>query len=940
MNVITRILFLILMLISAPSLAFKVDTHTWLAENIWQEIKDSGGYVSLGHLPEAPFASVKVPPRIRDSILTYKEAFIIGTMGADLYPDMIAGQMTTHPGLSLQFHEDSVHEDVAAILNLVGGRFLDVKAPGWQTDDWLKHVRDAAIRLSRSKRNQPSRELAFAYGYMLHAAMDTWAHSYVNGYSGDVFSIGSNQKAAARHVVLEGLINHIHEPFLGATAQGQISQRQSANQLRQAARQPRSVNNKQTDKLTKLRGPTQFIRRTLLLNNAAATQYSREKGALHVWAMWFWWQYSQQVTAHIDQTKGHLNGAYNTAVNRFTAYTPIWDQARDAKDEAVSVYEDLDTQRSLLEERLIAATRTLNSARSDLIGGIAGFPAVQTALDVAGGAIGAVLNLMTFEPLLSLKRTYINASAEVAKIDSDLSPIIEDWQAAKTYRDNTAATLAQVVREYDLRKNTRDALLQARNAGWRVVDQVSANWTRNIELAADAYIQAWEETIREIIRPRNSRFRPGPDPTWPIKEWVACWGPMFGMPRGLAVKGAATCGKALTTFNSVTTNLDLMVKNTLIPASVRASIDKLHHEFKDQVLVAMPMVARLVANGIGSPTLAGSATFAARAWDSDVDLDDAIREYQRDESNRNLPIFSGRNSLRAALELDNLPVGQSGYASYQSMLAFAPIHNAVMMSKLTLLDGNALNGLLRSKGITRKLYTGASFAGAPLYRASDKGGEVLVGAIRSIDGNHQWLPVAPDLPRGVYPSSDIRVTEQTCRRFGYPATGLYPIVNNTFPLDESRGGRLNCVNFESYPAYLQTVGLDQDKLKGGFRLWQDQQVRGAVFEKIFKGPLSLGLCNKLTQQGQTDDADKHGCENSVSPYPAAHDERISKASRRASRPSPQNRNSASKPATTNKQPPSRVSAPKKTISTSRTQPTSTRTPTATKPAPKDSPRKK
>ena len=46
-------------------------------------------------------------------------------------------------------------------------------------------MRDAAFA---AKGRTPSPELAFAYGYMLHAAMDTWAHSYVNAYSGDIFS--------------------------------------------------------------------------------------------------------------------------------------------------------------------------------------------------------------------------------------------------------------------------------------------------------------------------------------------------------------------------------------------------------------------------------------------------------------------------------------------------------------------------------------------------------------------------------------------------------------------------------------------------------------------------------------------------------------------------------------------------------------------------------
>ena len=873
----TAFALVLALVLPQPVFAFKVDTHTWLAENIWQEIKDSGR-VKLGHLPGSTFANPVVPERVRRSILAYKSAFVMGSMGADVYPDMIAGQMTTHPGLALKFDPTSVDENIDAILSVVGGSFLNTTAPGWQTDDWLKHVRDAALAEQRNNRGRPSQALAFAYGYMLHAAMDTWAHSYVNSYSGDVFSISSNQKAAARHVVLESFINHLHEPFYGTTSTRQTPQRTAARKLAKAVAAPGNLFKRKSDKLSNLRSPASFVRRTLILNDKAATQYARSEGAMHVWAMWFWWRYSQQVTGQIQGAKGQIDQAFGTAVNRVTTYSPIWNVAESAKNQAVGAYELLDGQRSTLEGDLIAATTAFNTAQTNLLGGIANSPPIQIALNAVGGAIDSVLSMITGGPLLPLKRAYQNTKSHLSTVNTDLSGVIVEWQAAKTYRDTKARELAEATTEFNLRKNLRNALNHARGLGWQAFDQMTGSWTRNIELGVEAYTRAWEETIREIIRPHTSRYKTPTDPTWPIKEWAACWGPAFGLPNPLTPVAAQTCATALTSFNTATTQLDLLVKNTILPAPLRARLDELHSTMTEQVQLALPLVGGMIDQGIGAPMVGGTAAFAARLWDTDVDLADVVNEYKVDESGRGLPIYrADTQELRDSLAADLLPVGMAAgaKASFTEMLAFAPIHNAVMLSKLTLLDGKTLNQLVLSKGFTSTIYSKGK--NAVVYANSTAGGEVLLGAIRSIDGNHQWQPVAPGLPRRRYNNTDKRITEQTCRRFGYPRSTAYPLVDSSYPLDESDGGRLSCAGFEHYGNYLVasrrngSVGIENNQaVKGGFRLWQDPKLRQGIFNHIFKGPLSPGICLKLKSRPQL--ASQHGCNPTGAPYPAAYAE--------------------------------------------------------------------
>jgi hypothetical protein len=177
---------------------------------------------------------------------------------------------------------------------------------------------------------------------------------------------------------------------------------------------------------------------------------------------------------------------------------------------------------------------------------------------------------------------------------------------------------------------------------------------------------------------------------------------------------------------------------------------------------------------------------------------------------------------------------------FDEMMNFNPIHNAMMLSRLTFLDGKGLNRLATHAGVTSTSFTD----GKPAYGNNQPAGTVLIGAIRSIDGNHQWQPVAPVLPRKTtkaerddnkYDEVE-RATAETCRRFGYPFKSLYGNVC----LDEDREAK------ESEPEYYQREFDIENKLQseGGFRLWMDPRLRKQIFNKIFRGPLSPALCEK------------------------------------------------------------------------------------------------
>ncbi len=112
---------------------------------------------------------------------------------------------------------------------------------------------------------------------------------------------------------------------------------------------------------------------------------------------------------------------------------------------------------------------------------------------------------------------------------------------------------------------------------------------------------------------------------------------------------------------------------------------------------------------------------------------------------------------------------------------FHAVYNSIVLSKLTLLSPEQLNQLIRD-----------NYPESGVFFKEDNL-NILIGAVRSIDGNHQWSEYAPPY----------------LRRNG--------VVDNR-PLEKRRYGREN-----------------------GFTLWADPQLREKVFQKIFRGPLVTAM---------------------------------------------------------------------------------------------------
>jgi hypothetical protein len=150
--------------LAAPVHGFGLKTHLYIADQVWQDLSDCR--VSIRG---ADFA---VPQEACRAIRGHRGEFLAGALGPDVFPDVLVGQAIVHPGVP----------------------------GGWQANDWLNHL------LSRARSEA---ELAFAWGYAMHYAGDSFAHSYVNNYAGGVFDIGQDRTKGIelRHFRLEKYID-------------------------------------------------------------------------------------------------------------------------------------------------------------------------------------------------------------------------------------------------------------------------------------------------------------------------------------------------------------------------------------------------------------------------------------------------------------------------------------------------------------------------------------------------------------------------------------------------------------------------------------------------------------------------------------------------------------------------------------------------------------
>ncbi|MCL1122916.1 zinc dependent phospholipase C family protein [Shewanella surugensis] len=151
--------------------AYKIQSHVWIGQQIINDLENDG---KLSIELNGKIITLSVPSDVKQAILSYQHAFLMGHIGPDAAPDILVGQSMIHPGEN-----------------------------GWNTAEWLNYLLNEINNPNTSNKTLMT---AYSYGFLGHASSDVFAHTYVNKYAGDIFSLTDETLVETRHIALEGYI--------------------------------------------------------------------------------------------------------------------------------------------------------------------------------------------------------------------------------------------------------------------------------------------------------------------------------------------------------------------------------------------------------------------------------------------------------------------------------------------------------------------------------------------------------------------------------------------------------------------------------------------------------------------------------------------------------------------------------------------------------------
>lgn len=659
------LLFLYLQGLPCPSYAFKPITHVWVGQQVLDDVTFDG------KVTIAPFGEFTVEPEIVDALRNYPYEYRMGNIGPDGFPDVISGQVTVHPGVKNR----------------------------WQADDWLKWM----LQKERSPSSLFQQDIAFAYGYVSHAAADIFSHSYVNSYTGDIFDLSDGEAdVELRHVALESYIERRTPPLSAGNPWDAVSVDRTAG----------------------------FIRDRLIVNPTVIEQYRAVGPTQHLAAMY--------------QIRENLNDLIST-IDSASPIDGMNVQARLSKlalAKIPAVTSEIDRLASQLKE----ACSTICSYSCLLYG--------LPKCTVKGFSITCERPCLIENPICN---PVCDASIEAA------NKIIQT--------------------QLDVLKTSLEILNQLNSiSSINPLKMYLVNWRDSVDDAILEYVKTSGRVSQELMKP-------GGDPFREVRNWADCWLPVFtGTPSQVSVP---VCG----------------LKHNI--AEVKQNIDRELKKISDQLGDALWIIApgyamqQYVMQKINENITTLSVQVVIAVDGRNGTLHNLIQVIQTGSAPETLVnIFSVDNSNKGLLLIPDIVNRVNAEMNLTSDGYFNPekynvAYNAVVLSKLALLNANELNRLVKVAGINN-----GTMYGAQLYNTSQAPFNILFDAVRSIDGNHQWQQFAPPYPR----------------RAGFTDTGWKSLREYGYPFQAYAGGPLK-----------------------GFRLWQDNQARRSIFKSVFRGPLTPGV---------------------------------------------------------------------------------------------------
>lgn len=748
--------------------AWSLKTHVWIAQQVLNDAAD--GRVVVNGM------EYQIPADVHAALMAYPDRYRMGNLGPDVFPDPMVGQMTTHPGVE----------------------------GGWQTDEWLRHVLNSA---------KNGEELAFGYGFLGHAAGDIFAHTYVNAYAGDIFVLTDGEtEVELRHFVLEKYIESLTPPT--ADNSGRVINLDS-----------------------ELKSATSFLRDTLILQEDVSRQNLKSKAGGHLTAMyevrtavrnlqretqnvieqltkWAAQFFAQQLQLEIDLvTAKHAVEVAKAALKvdeallevRRAAYKTALDALAEAK-RIVANSPGLIThqQQLLIAQTKIAADAAAEATRiaAEAASAIAG---IEGAISDLVGKLGNLCGRIKLPGCGEVKRLLDKARKELSvwqkardaakaladetarardKLKEGLDKLQEELARAEQGLANGVYDAAVLAAETDLRIQgevvaaKRKVVDEAEKLQQKVAEELNkiaaitdvlrkaidrynpltlliAKWLSDTDVATEQYIKASERAGIIMLQGKDN-------PLSEYTEWWSCYGNVFqAVPKEV---GQAGC-LAKNFVKDINEEVSRVIDD--LPEIVRWIVAPTREIRKEVEKRVRPELEKATFQIIAFLTNKGLAEFLqVLTKPENATRGKLVEVYGRDESGKKLITFQ---DVAAIVEKD-LAVENGKLVPEK----FPALSHAVTLAKLTLLAPEELDRMVVNvSGVPSAVPPGG------LFRNDGGRYSLLLNAVRSIDGNHQWqaygLPYPKRLGAGHLPPD----------AFQYGRDGLtdpsqgFPIWSNT-----------------------------------------------------------------------------------------------------------------------------------------------------------------
>jgi LysM repeat protein/uncharacterized coiled-coil DUF342 family protein len=770
--------------------AYKIDTHIFIAQEVLNDLVDGMLTVMVGDRP------ITIPIRSQDlqAIRDFPEYFRMGSIGPDAFPDVLIGQMIIHPSIE----------------------------GGWGTAEWLRHLANTP--------GMTAQERAFVLGYFTHAAADILAHTYVNRYAGDVFDITDNETAAKRHVMIESFIsnhmppitNHLGQPIglaheLVRTADGRLAiptsfihnrlmfDNEALSQIRASGSAPylgAIQGLKQSlDNFVEPGGIVDDLEE-LGLQLAAALLFDiplSEKDAENIRkfaedirnlgptadlieaAKFFDEQTLELISGAREEIEEILRPVFQEVDRWIEDYNDLVEEIADLHDEITSLTNRI---AAMPDEILVEIERETCETACRLLSVGGWIPFIKEICDTAC-------------------RTYIEYRREINQVKLRLQGELGELQGRlfrlqSTVPVSTERVFNAALAALDVAIAIHELHIIGKQIAYdffsdeqslSLIGTLLQGWREDIDTAMYAYIEANGQALVNSIASGDENFLD------PYLDWLQCYFPgLLGIPIDISSgicrleQGVANIFEKIDEFEQKLAEIHPITRELI---RLKQQLDELILGLKEELT---DYVVDAALREIGE--LAG---FDALLWknilSTPVDNATLNTEFTTDESQENLLLIP---DIAERIESEMYLNDEGQFDSKR----YAVVNNSIILAKLALLDQAGLQTFARLSGLTETTYGTHLYEGDATFASN-----ILYGFAKNIDGNHQWHVLSPPHPRldedGIDLDEVISRLTDIDKRFGY--------VN---------------------------VGCERVK---GMRMWIDPLARPVLFESVFQGPLVPGV---------------------------------------------------------------------------------------------------